>query len=154
MKLPSGSHVVRLKGTFSFEELKKHIGKDFNGYIAFTAWKERFIEGAVVIKSGKVVASHIEYFGKQEEKYSGEDAFSRLGDCFSSQYKVVDLFSIGKEQVEMILTFNASSTLKKARKIDELKKYFEVKEKKEKKEKITGQDKRVNIKRLLGSLGG
>lgn len=111
MNLPYGkpikTGVFIKKGTL--DVILSLMTHKLTGYVCFTLYSEGFEEGIVVLDSGKPVASSYEIFSQGRE-YLAEEALKRVLKMEGNI--IFDVFSVERDQLEMILAFNQKSVFK------------------------------------------
>jgi hypothetical protein len=109
MDIPVGSLVeenIPLKETNLVQKLFALMQQGFNGYVVLTTEGRSGIEeGIVLLKNGAAVGAVYEYL-KFKKSFFGDSALQQLLNAALAKAGVIDIGSLSKQQVELIIAFN------------------------------------------------
>lgn len=109
MNIPSGKQIVKnlsLKKLDYASMLADLIQKKFNGYICLTVNdKYGFEDSLFVFEDGIIKGSHQNFLNYEKEVF-GDEAIYFFINNLKLEFGNIDVFSLTKEQTELILTFN------------------------------------------------
>jgi hypothetical protein len=116
MNIPVGQLVEEntpLKGTNLAKKLSSLMLNGFTGYLVLTIEGRSGIEeGLALLKGGFIVGAIYEYV-KFDSSFYGNDALQQLMNSSLAEYGVIDVGSLSKQQVELIIAFNEKIELAK-----------------------------------------
>ncbi len=109
MNIPSGKQIVKnltLKKLDYANMLSDLIQKKFNGYICLTVNDKYGFEDCIfVFEDGIIKGSYVKFLNYEKEAF-GDSAVSIFLNNLKLELGNIDVFSLTKEQTELILTFN------------------------------------------------
>ncbi|MAG22257.1 MAG: hypothetical protein CL943_03050 [Candidatus Diapherotrites archaeon] len=125
MNIPIGTLVeenISLKGTDIKQKISTLLEQGFTGYLVLTVEGRSGIEeGLLLLKNGLAVGAIYEYV-KFAKSFYGDHAFEQLFNSSLAEFGVMDIGSLSKQQVELIIAFNEKIEFKKALEPKELEK--------------------------------
>ena len=123
MNLPAGNPVelgINLKEVDLHGTLSNFFTANFSGYACVTIdGYDGVEEGVLVFKAGHPIAFSYSYL-KHGKNLSGIQALPRTFNAFRARNGVMDVFSVTKDQLELILSFNSDAVLKQVLTQEEL----------------------------------
>ncbi len=109
MNIPSGKQIVKnvaLKKLDYANMLSDLIQKRFNGYLCLTINdKYNFEDSLLVFEDGAIKGAYSKFLNYEKEAF-GDSAISIFLNNLKLEIGNIDVFSLTKEQTELILTFN------------------------------------------------
>lgn len=109
MNIPTGKPLVKqvsLKKLNYNNMLSDLFVKKFNGYICLTIKdKYGFEDSFIVLEDGIVQGAYHKFLNYGKENF-GDNALKLFMSSFNSSLGTLDVYSLTKEQAELILTFN------------------------------------------------
>ena len=109
MNIPTGKPVIKLltlKNLNHNNMLLDLIKKKFNGYVCITVKdKYGYEDSFIVFEDGFIKGAYHRFLDKSKDSF-GDNALKLFMSSFSSKLGTIDVYSLTKEQAELILTFN------------------------------------------------
>ncbi|MBN1941122.1 MAG: DUF2226 domain-containing protein [Candidatus Diapherotrites archaeon] len=116
MDLPVGSILAKnliLKEINLENKINSFLEKDFRGYLVLTAAGRAGIEeGAILIQKNELIGAVFEYLRFKKRVY-GELALRHYFNAAKADFGVMDVVSLSKQQIELIIAFNEKIELAK-----------------------------------------
>ena len=116
MNLPAGEPVetgIDVKDVDLRKTLLNFFNASLNGYLCvMIEGYDGVEEGVLVFKAGHPVAASYEYL-KHDKSVAGEGALSRVFNAVTAPSGIVDVYSMSKEQTDLVISFNADAVFKK-----------------------------------------
>ncbi|MBR9707521.1 MAG: DUF2226 domain-containing protein, partial [Candidatus Diapherotrites archaeon] len=116
INLPAGKPVERgisIKDTDLKATFDNLSGASLNGYLCLMIdGVDGLEEGVAVFKEGHPVAAAYEYL-KHDQLILAEEAMTRLFNAAHAGLGVLDVYSLTKEQADLVLAFNGKAAFKK-----------------------------------------
>jgi hypothetical protein len=109
MNIPQGKPIIKNVSTLklNYESmLNDLIIKKFNGYVCLTLNdKLGYEDGFIVFQNGIILGAYYNLLDKNKEFYS-ENAIRFFVKGLKSNFGALDVYTLTKEQTELLLTFN------------------------------------------------
>ena len=109
MNIPTGKPLIKqvsLKKLNYLNMLSDLLTKKFNGYICLTI-KDKFgyEDTFIVLEDGIIQGAYHKFLDFNKETF-GDNAIKLFMSSFSAKFGTLDVYTLTKEQSELILTFN------------------------------------------------
>lgn len=109
MDLPVGEFLesgIIVKGNIVKEKVAALLETDFAGYVVITIEGRSGIEeGALLLQQNRAIGAIFDYL-RFSKKVLGEEAVAHFFNAAKADFGVMDIISLTKQQIELIIAFN------------------------------------------------
>ncbi|MDD5163675.1 MAG: DUF2226 domain-containing protein [Candidatus ainarchaeum sp.] len=116
MDLPVGEFLesgIIVKGNIVKEKVAALLETDFAGYVVITIEGRSGIEeGALLLQQNRAIGAIFDYL-RFSKKVLGEEAVAHFFNAAKADFGVMDIISLTKQQIELIIAFNEKIELGK-----------------------------------------